>query len=74
MLSQNSKELEERIGYHFKDKALLKQALTHSSFSNEQKVNKQKITRGLSSLEMLYWNWLPASSFISSIRKWQKDS
>ena len=42
MLSQNSKELEERIGYHFKDKALLKQALTHSSFSNEQKVNKQK--------------------------------
>ena len=35
MLSQNSKELEEKIGYHFKDKALLKQALTHSSFSNE---------------------------------------
>lgn len=42
MLSENSKELEEKIGYHFKDKALLKQALTHSSFSNEQKVNKQK--------------------------------
>ncbi len=42
MLSENSKELEEKIGYHFKDQALLKQALTHSSFSNEQKVNKQK--------------------------------
>lgn len=42
MLSENSKELEEKIGYHFKDQSLLKQALTHSSFSNEQKVNKQK--------------------------------
>lgn len=33
-------ELEERIGYCFKNKALLKQALTHSSFTNEQKINK----------------------------------
>lgn len=36
------KLLEERIGYHFHDIALLKQALTHSSFSNEQKINKAK--------------------------------
>ncbi len=35
-------DLEERIGYHFKDIALLKQALTHSSFTNEQKINKAK--------------------------------
>ena len=35
-------ELEERIGYHFKDIALLKQALTHSSCTNEQKINKLK--------------------------------
>ncbi len=34
--------LEERIGYCFKNKALLKQALTHSSFTNEQKINKAK--------------------------------
>ncbi len=34
------KELEEKIGYVFKRKELLKQALTHSSFSNEQKINK----------------------------------
>lgn len=33
-------ELEKRIGYRFKDKALLKQAVTHSSFTNEQKINK----------------------------------
>lgn len=34
-------ELENRIGYHFHNQALLKQALTHSSFSNEQKINKK---------------------------------
>ena len=34
--------LEERIGYQFRDKALLKQALTHSSFTNEQKINRAK--------------------------------
>ncbi len=34
--------LEERIGYRFHDKALLKQALTHSSFTNEQRINKAK--------------------------------
>ena len=33
-------ELEERIGYVFRNKKLLKQALTHSSFANEQKINK----------------------------------
>lgn len=32
--------LEERIGYRFQDQNLLKQALTHSSFTNEQKINK----------------------------------
>lgn len=34
--------LEERIGYRFRNKALLKQALTHSSFTNEQRINKAK--------------------------------
>ncbi len=36
------KELEEKAGYEFTDKKLLMQALTHSSFSNEQKINKYK--------------------------------
>lgn len=35
-------ELEERIGYRFQNHKLLKQALTHKSFTNEQKVNKGK--------------------------------
>lgn len=30
-------ELERKIGYTFRDQALLRQALTHSSFSNEEK-------------------------------------
>lgn len=34
--------LEERIGYKFGNPSLLKQALTHSSFTNEQKLNKAK--------------------------------
>ena len=35
-------QLEEKIGYCYKNKALLQQALTHSSFANEQKINKTK--------------------------------
>lgn len=34
------KELEERVGYTFQNKHLLKQALTHSSYANEQKIKK----------------------------------
>lgn len=34
--------LENRIGYRFQDVALLKQAMTHSSFTNEQRINKAK--------------------------------
>lgn len=33
-------EFEKSIKYNFKDKNILKQALTHSSFSNERKINK----------------------------------
>lgn len=40
MIRKNLEELENKIGYSFKDKELLKQALTHSSFANEQKINK----------------------------------
>ncbi len=36
------KELEEKIGYVFQNKKLVREALTHSSFSNEQKINKYK--------------------------------
>ncbi len=32
--------LQERIGYKFRNEALLKRALTHSSYMNEQKINR----------------------------------
>lgn len=34
--------LEGRIGYHFKDRFLLECALTHTSFANEQKIQRYK--------------------------------
>ncbi len=34
------KILEERIGYRFRDISLLQRAVTHSSFANEQKINR----------------------------------
>ena len=37
---ESMEELEQKIGYSFKNEALLRQALTHSSFSNEQKIRK----------------------------------
>lgn len=40
-LPKNSSELELRINYTFKNKGLLTEALTHSSYSNEQKLRKQ---------------------------------
>lgn len=40
MSEDRLRELEQKIGYCFQDKQLLKQAVTHSSYSNEQKINK----------------------------------
>jgi ribonuclease-3 len=39
---KDQNKLEEYIGYSFIDKMLLRQALTHSSFANEQKINRIK--------------------------------
>ena len=36
----NFKELETKIGYQFKDKQLLKKAMTHSSYTNEKHIAK----------------------------------
>ncbi len=40
MLADRFTQLEQKIDYCFQDKKLLRQALTHSSHSNEQKINK----------------------------------
>lgn len=41
-MNEALEELQGKIGYCFKNTDLLKQALTHSSFANEQKINKLK--------------------------------
>lgn len=40
MIHKSYTLLEESIGYVFNDKNLLKRALTHSSYANEQRINK----------------------------------
>ncbi len=40
MLEDRLRRLEEKIQYCFRDQTLLRQALTHSSYSNEQKINR----------------------------------
>ncbi len=42
ILAETIKELEQKIEYCFRDKTLIRQALTHSSFANEQKINRYK--------------------------------
>ena len=40
MLEDRMIQLEQKINYSFRDRQLLRQALTHSSCANEQKINK----------------------------------
>ena len=40
MSEDRLRELEQKIGYCFRNKQLLRQAVTHSSYANEQKINK----------------------------------
>ncbi len=40
MAGEKLGELEEKITYRFRDASLLRQALTHSSYANEMKINK----------------------------------
>lgn len=42
MNTEKLQELEEKIGYHFQDMKLLKNALTHSSYANEHRMPKFK--------------------------------
>ena len=40
VMNKKTEELEEIIGYYFKNKHYLTQALTHSSYANEKKLGK----------------------------------
>ena len=59
--------LEKKIDYHFNDSALLLQALTHSSYANEMRMNKENNNERLEFLEMLYWSLSPVSMYLKVI-------
>lgn len=40
MEGYTTEDLQKRIGYHFYNEKLIRQALTHSSYANERKINK----------------------------------
>lgn len=63
MQQRSLEELEEKIGYRFLDKQLLRQAVTHSSFANEQKINKYEDYERLEFWETPYWSLFQANSF-----------
>lgn len=53
-MNSDYSELENKIGYVFKDKELLMNALTHTSFANEHKVKKMKDNERLEFWEMQF--------------------
>ena len=56
-MNRKTEELEEIIGYHFKNKHYLTQALTHSSYANEKKLGKLGSNGETGSFwEMLCWS------------------
>ena len=52
-MSRNVKELEEKIGYNFKDSHLLRHAVTHSSYVNEKHMKKADCNERLEFLAKL---------------------
>lgn len=46
-MNRHLKELEEKTGYEFKNKKLLTQAMTHSSYANEHRMDKLKCNERL---------------------------
>lgn len=46
-MNNNLKEFQQLLGYEYKDKELLKQALTHSSYANEKQIGKDSCNERL---------------------------
>lgn len=64
--------LEQKIGYEFKDRTLLRQALTHSSFSNEQKINKMENYERLEFLGDAVLELLSSQFFFERYPSWKE--
>lgn len=69
---EDVKKLEKKIGYEFQDESLLWQALTHSSFSNEQKVNKSENYERLEFLGDAVLELISSEFFFSNYTDWKE--
>ena len=54
------RQLEEAIGYRFQNSSLAKQAMIHSSFTNEHNMDKLSCNERLEFLGDSVWKWCPA--------------
>ena len=62
-------ELEQKIGYQFKDKGLLKHAMSHSSYANERHMGKLRQRCGIPAVP----DAIPGSgrSLLHPVLQWQ---
>ncbi len=57
------KTLEEKIGYSFRDRSLLENALTHSSYANEHRAGGLRSNERLEFLGIPCWGWWWPTTF-----------
>ena len=70
-MNKQLEKLEEIIGYTFKNKQLLTQALTHSSYANEKKQLQRLMKRD--HIDEVYAKAIIANQISSSIKKDKAD-
>ena len=69
----NFLELQDKIGYEFKQEKLLRQALTHSSFANEKHLRKHSDNERLEFLGDAVLEIVPVTFCIRHIRTSRKE-
>ena len=73
-MNRRLKELEERIGYGFENKDLLFDAMTHSSYANEHRIQKRRCNERLEFWGTRCWRWCPATTFTTNTRICRRGS
>ena len=73
-MTEKLRELEQKIGYHFRDFALLKRAMMHSSYTNEKNLPKYECNERLEFLAMRSWSLYPASFCFGSRRQCRREN
>ena len=63
------KELEQKIGYVFKDKSLIERALMHSSYTNEKHLKKYECNERLE-----FWNWYQVLIYLMNFQRYLREN